>query len=56
MVIPLSQLPEDASNVPATYVMSIDKPTVVLKRFFGNSLSEICLDIKTFAIISGCFQ
>jgi len=22
--------------------MSIDKPTVVLKRFFGNSLSELC--------------
>jgi len=24
-------------------IMSIDKPTVVLKRFFGNSLSELCL-------------
>jgi len=23
--------------------MSMHKPTVVLKRFFGNSLSEICL-------------
>jgi len=23
--------------------MSIDKPTVVLKRFFGNSLIELCL-------------
>jgi len=22
--------------------MSIDKPTVILKRFFGNSLSEFC--------------
>jgi len=22
--------------------MSIDKPTVVLKRVFGNSLSEFC--------------
>jgi len=25
------------------YFMSVHKPTVVLKRFFGNSLSEICL-------------
>ena len=28
-----------ASN---SYCMSIDKPTVVLKRFFGNSLGEFC--------------
>jgi len=27
-----------ASN---SYFMSIDRPTVVLKRFFGNSLSDI---------------
>jgi len=26
-----------------SYFMSIDKPTVVVKRFFGNSLSELCL-------------
>jgi len=26
-----------------SHFMSIDKPTVVLKRFFGNSLSELCL-------------
>jgi len=26
-----------------SYFMSIDKPTVVLKRFFGNSLSQLCL-------------
>jgi len=26
-----------------SYFMSIDKPTVVLKRFSGNSLSELCL-------------
>jgi len=29
-----------ASN---SYFMSIGKPTVVLKRFFGNSLSEVGL-------------
>jgi len=28
-----------ASN---SYLTPIDKPTVVLKRFFGNSLSELC--------------
>jgi len=28
-----------ASN---SYFMSIDKPTVILKRFFGNSLSDVC--------------
>jgi len=27
---------------PASNPYSIDKPTVVLKRFFGNSLSEFC--------------
>jgi len=26
-----------------SYFMFIDKPTAVLKRFFGNSLSEFCL-------------
>jgi len=26
-----------------SYFMSIHKPTVVLKRSFGNSLSELCL-------------
>jgi len=25
-----------------SYFMSIDKPTVILKRFFGNSLSDFC--------------
>jgi len=29
-----------ASN---SYFMSIDKPPVILKRFYGNSLSEFCL-------------
>ena len=28
--------------VSNSYFMSIDKPTVVLKRSFGNSLSEFC--------------
>jgi len=28
--------------VSNSYCMSIDKPTVVLKHFFGNSLSELC--------------
>ena len=32
-----------ASN---SYFMSIDKPTVVLKRFFGNSLSEFCSHLR----------
>jgi len=34
--------------------MSVDKPTVVLKRFFGNSLSEY-VHIKTFEMICGWF-
>ena len=38
-------LPRMLQMYPAShsYFMSIDKPTVVLKRFFGNSLSELCL-------------
>jgi len=31
--------------------MSIDKPTVVLKRFLENSLSELCLrDLQSFLV------
>ena len=37
-----------------SYFMSIDKPTVALKCFSGNSLSELCLRLfKTFAIVYG---
>jgi len=36
-----------------SYFMSIDKPTVVLKRFFGNSLGEL---FKTFEIFCGCLS
>jgi len=46
VIITLSQLAKDASNVPAashSSFISINKPTVVLKRFFGNSLSDLCL-------------
>jgi len=46
VAITLSQLATDVSIVcPASnsYFMSIDKPAVVLKRFFGNSLSEFGL-------------
>jgi len=35
--------------------MSIDKPTVVLKRFFGNSLRELCLNtlrhLQSFVVV-----
>jgi len=47
VTITLSQVAKDASNVgypvSHSYFMSIDKPTVVLKYFYGNSLSELCL-------------
>ena len=34
-----------------SYFISIDKPTVVLKRFFGNSLSEYCLThLQSFVV------
>jgi len=38
-------LPRMLQMYPAShsYFMSIDKPTVILKRFSGNSLSELCL-------------
>jgi len=37
--------------------MSIDKPAVVLKRFFWKFFKRILFTInkKTFEIISGCF-
>ena len=44
-------LPRMLQMYPASYshFMSIDKPTVVLKRLFENSLSELCLrqDIRS---------
>ena len=38
-------LPRMLQMYPAShsYFMSIDKPTVVLKRFFFNSMSKLCL-------------
>jgi len=34
-----------------SYLISIDKPTVVLKRFFGNYLSELCLrHLQSFVV------
>jgi len=35
-------LPRMLPLYPTSNPYSIDKPTVVLKRFFGNSLSEFC--------------
>jgi len=42
-------LPRMLPMYPAShsYFMSIDRPTVVLKRFFGNSLNELCLQWKS---------
>ena len=40
-----------ASN---SYLMFINKAAVVLKHFFGNSLSE-SVHIKSFEMICGCF-
>jgi len=44
VAITFSQLAKDASIVPSfnSYFMSIERPTVVLKRFFRNYLSELC--------------
>jgi len=51
----LSDLGKDTSNVPSftflLHVLSIDKPTVVLKRFFGSSLSDVCLrHLQSFVV------
>jgi len=40
--ITLSQLAKYASIVPSFKFILHDKPTVVLKHFFGNSLSKFC--------------
>ena len=51
-----SSLPRMFQLFPAShsYFMSIDKPTVVLKRFLENFWAN-SVHIKTFAIIGGCF-
>ena len=46
-------LPRMLQMYPAShsYLMSVDKPTAVLKRFFGNSLSELCLrQLRSFLV------
>jgi len=39
-----------------SYFMSIDKPTVVLKCFFGNSLSEFVDVVSCFATVKARIQ
>jgi len=55
-------LPRMLQMYPASqsYFMSIDKPTVVQKRFFGNYLSELCFKtlkhLRSFLVVMSKFR